>query len=315
MDQIYANHPLPILESRLDWLSATVKPGERQTILKGRVAAWIDRRVEQGYDRRGFQTPLYKGERTDGIAFGERTDDALVTLSGAMAQLHGPTLITWADTISRVDVQVTLREPNLRTNWAAYVDTLASLDERVKSGQLSTRLITSRPRGITAYIGHGASDRMLRCYDKTAESEDRYPPGCWRWEVQYRHKRAEVVAHKLLDGSVLAAECLGVVCSAYRYHNIVVPTLCLSNDWKDAGITLATDDERRLEWLKRCVAPAVERLSDHFGIETVLDALGMNGVIDTLESQAEAIKSLIDTNETLRGTNYGLMKNQMETLH
>lgn len=283
MDQIYQNHPLQILESRLDWLSATVKPGERQTIIKGRVATWIDNRVAQGYDRRGFKTPFYEGVRTDGLAFGERTDDALITLSGPMAQVHGPTLITWADTISRLDVEVTLREPNLRTNWAEYVDRLAAMDARVQSGQLQTRLITSRPRGVTSYIGDGASDRMLRCYDKTAESEDRYPPGSWRFEVQYRHKRAERVAQKLLEGSVLAAECLGAVCAAYRDHRIDVPTICIPNDWKDAGITLATDDERRLEWLKRCVAPAVERLTDHFGVDTVLDALGLNAIIDTLE--------------------------------
>jgi len=289
MDQIYANHPLQILESRLDWLSATVKPGRRQQVIKGRVATWIDHRVDQGYDRRGFKTPFYEGVRTDGIAFGERTADALITLSGPMAQVHGPTLITWADTISRVDVQVTLREPNLRTNWAVYVDALASLDERVKSGQLQTILTSSRPRGSSVRIGAGGSDRMLRCYDKTAESEDRYPPGCWRWEVQYRHKRAEMVARKLLAGSVLAAECLGVVCAAYRDHKIDVPTLCIPNDWKDAGITVATDDERRLEWLKRCVAPAVERLTDHFGTAIVLDALGLNAVIDTLEGQQDTI--------------------------
>ncbi len=304
MDQIYANHPLEILESRLDWLSATIKPGKRQTVVKGRVAAWIDARVDQGYDRSGFKTPLYEGFRTDGIAFGERTDDALITLSGPMAQVHGPTLITWADTISRLDVEVTLREPNLRANWAVYVDALASLDERVKSGQLQTRLITKRPRGVTSYIGEGASDRMLRCYDKTAQSKDRYPPGCWRWEVQYRHKRAERVAQKLLDGSVLAAECLGVVCAAYADHRIAVPTLCIANDWKDAGITLATDDERRLEWLKRCVAPAVERLTDHFGLDLVLDALGLNAVIDSLEGKRDMISLqamlLADATTTLR---------------
>jgi len=68
-----------------------------------------------------------------------------------------------------------------------------------------------------------------------------------------------------------------------------VPTLCIPNDWKDAGITVATDDERRLEWLKRCVAPAVERLTDHFGTAIVLDALGLNAVIDTLEGQQDTI--------------------------
>lgn len=292
MDQIYENHPLTILESRLDWLSATVKPGQRQKVIAGRVAAWIDQRCEEGYQRRAFQTPFYKGTRTDGIAWGERDDDASITLSGVMAYRHGPTLITWADTISRVDIQCTLLEPNLTRNWAEYVDRLAGLDERVKSGSLSTRLYRKRPEGITAYIGDGASDRMLRVYDKYAESEHVYPCGSWRWEVQYRHKRAAAVAHKLLDGSFLPQTCFAAVCRAFADYRIDVPALCIASTWTDAGITPRTDNERRLAWLRASVAPCVERLSEAFGTEIILDALGLNAVLDTLEGQKSTIMAL-----------------------
>ena len=295
MDHIYSNHPLPIFESRLDWLSATIKPGQRQTVLKGRVAAWIDQRVGAGFDRRGFQTPFYKGERTDGIAWGERTDDCSITLSGVMAAKHGPTLITWADTISRCDIQLTVQDPSLEHDWARYVDQLMGLDERVKSGQLSTRLYSQRPRGITSYVGDGASDRVLRTYDKTAESDGHYPPGSWRFEVQYRHQRSANVARKLLDNSVLAQACLGAVCAAYRDYRIDVPVLCIPLGWSDAGITPRTDNERRLLWLKRSVAPCVGRLVDHFGMDTVLDALDLQSVIDTLEGQKLTIDQLATT--------------------
>jgi hypothetical protein len=295
MDQIYENHPLLILESRLDWLSATVKPGQRQKIIAGKVAAWIDQRVAAGFDRRGFQTPFYKGVRTDGIAWGERTDDASITLSGEMASRYGPMVITWADTISRCDVQVTLLEPNLTRNWAGYVDRIAGLDERVKNKQTSTRLYTKRPDGITSYIGDGASDRMLRVYDKYAESEHHYPCGSWRWEVQYRHQRAAVVAQRLLDNHTLPGACLAAVCKAFLDYRIDVPALCIPQGWKDAGISQETDNDRRLAWLRRSVAPAVDKLMGAYGLETVLDALGLTAVVDTLEGQKAAMDYLDGT--------------------
>lgn len=303
MDSIYSTHPLPILESRLDWLSATIKPGQRQTVLKGRVAAWIADRVGQGYDFRSFQTPFYKGQRTDGIAWGERTEDCSITLSGVMASRHGPTLITWADTISRCDVQLTVQDPALDHDWARYVDRLMGLDERVKSEQLTTRLYSQRPKGVTSYVGDGASDRVLRTYDKTAESDDHYPPGCWRFEVQYRHQRSALVARKLLDHSVLAQACLAAVCAAYRDYRIDVPVLCIPSGWSDAGITPATDNDRRLAWLRRSVAPCVSRLVDHFGLETILDALDLNAVIDTLEEMRATLdfqQSILDGDISVR---------------
>lgn len=292
MTQMYVDHPLEILESRLDWLSVTVKPGQHQTVVKGRVAAWIDQRVEQGYNRKAFQTPFYRGTRVDGIAWGERTDDSSVTLSGSMAQQHGPTLITWADTISRCDVQVTLRDPNITRNWASYVNSLAGLDDRVKAGSLTTRLYTRTPDGTTAYIGDGASDRMMRVYDKYAESGHHYPVGSWRWEVQYRHQRAAKVARRLLDDSCRPSACLGRVCDAFHDLRIDVPALCLPARWNDAGITPRTDNERRLAWLKTSVAPCVERLTELYGMDIVLDALGLNAIIDSLEGQQETIKTL-----------------------
>ena len=292
MHQIYSNHPLPILESRLDWLSATVRPGTKQTVLKGRVAAWIDGRVKQGYDRKAFQTPFYVGVRTNGIAYGERRDDVLLTLSGEMAQRYGPTAITWADNVSRLDIQVTVQDPDLTHNWALYVDTMIGQDPRVKSGALTTRLYSQRPRGITSYIGDGASDKLCRVYDKAAESDDRYPPGAWRWETQYRHQRALSVARKLLDGLVLPATVLAAVCSAFVDYRIDVPALCIPQDWRDAGIEQATDDARRLAWLRRSVAPCVERLTEHFGYDQVLDALGLHAIIDTLEGVTHNVRTL-----------------------
>jgi DNA relaxase NicK len=291
----YANHPLQILESRLDWITATVKPGTRQGVVKGRIAAWIAAQESRGYKRTAFRTPFYEGVRTEGIAWGERTDDCLITLSGRQAAERGALVITWADTISRLDAQVTLQDPNLSADWATYVDEIAGLHPSVKSGETHTRLITARPHGVTSYIGSPSSDRMMRCYDKHAESDHQYPPGSWRFEVQWRHKRAQLAALRLLDQNVKPNAVLAAVCECYRQYGIDVPAQCLPAGWKDSAIATQTDTERRLAWLTRCIAPCVNDLIDGVGLERVMTALRLSSVIDTLAG----LKADLDAAETV----------------
>lgn len=300
----YQNHPCPILESRLDWITATIKPGERQNVVKGRIAAWISAQEASGYKRSRFVTPFYEGIRTEGIAWGVRIDDAMVTLSGKMAAERGALLVTWADTISRLDAQVTIQDGRLENDWATYCDQLAGQCPTVRSGETQTRLINSRPEGVTSYIGSPSSDRMLRCYDKWAESDHQYPPGAWRFEVQWRHKRADRAAQNLFAASMSPASVLAAVCNAYSQYGIAVPAACILPQWRDANITTRTDNERRLVWLRRSIAPAVGRLIDGVGLEVVLQALDLSCLADTIEglqgqlaTAEEAIKAMVWDNE------------------
>lgn len=294
MDQIYRHSPLSILESRLDWVTVTVRPGNRQLVLKGRAHLWMEDEVKRGSTRQAFKNPFYTGERAGGVTWGEREDDSMLVLSGVCAGRWGPIAVTWADNVSRLDVQVTTVDPDLSHDWAGYVDRLAALVPQVQSGELHTRLIRSRPDGVTCYIGSGRSDRMLRMYDKYAESGHVYPPGSWRWEVQYRHTRANSVANNLLQATSKPAACLGVVCSAYLAYGITLPAICLPLNWSDAGITTPTDNDRRMDWLRRSVAPAIVKLHERYSTEDILDALGLVSVIDTLEGQRAALEAAFD---------------------
>jgi hypothetical protein len=123
------------------------------------------------------------------------------------------------------------------------------------------------------------------------------------------------VASRLLNGSFLPQSCLDVVCAAFRDYRIDVPTLCIPQGWKDHGHVDATDDERRLAWLRRCVAPCVERLTDHYGLEIVLDSLGMDAVIETLEGQRIALNSLSAEFERQTGLLADVPQIGVETLH
>lgn len=292
MNDTQTRPTVPILESRLDWLTATVKPGNKQQVVKGRVESWMARREADGYPRHKFVTPFYQGERVNGIAIGLREDDAMITLSGPQASEHGAMVITWADTVSRLDAQITVQEPDLSKDWAGYVDAVAGQSNLVKSKAIKTRLIRQRPNGVTSYIGSPGADRMLRCYDKHAESDGDYPPGAWRFEVQWRHNRATNAAYALLNRGISPLSCLESICSAYLSYGVSLPVHCLPPGWRDANIRSRTDNQRRLDWLHTSIAPVVGKLIDAEGVDTVLGALGLQFIVDTLDVQASMLRAI-----------------------
>lgn len=51
--------------------------------------------------------------------------------------------------------------------------------------------------GETIYLGSPASDKRLRIYDKTIESQGERD--CNRWEVEFRRKKADCVGHELIE--------------------------------------------------------------------------------------------------------------------
>lgn len=298
MDVWQFNSPQQVLEARIDWLTCTVKAGQQLGVLNSRATAIMSIREREGFKKRPWNYLGYTGETIDGCTWGTRKSDGLLRLSGDMAARYAPTAIVFADNISRLDVQVTLVDQNLRMNWARWVDNQIGLWPRVQSGELETRLIEKRPVGTTSYIGSRSSDRMLRCYDKHAESEGEYPLGSWRWEVEYKHLRAMGVARNLQLNSFKPQHCLDTVCKAYQSYNITMPTLCMPTGWRDAGVKHTSDDERRLQWLKTSVAPMIERLRESHTLETVAGALGLTDVYDTIE----VLHSLLDKSEERNAT-------------
>jgi len=290
MSTIYDGSPLPILEARLDWVTATIKSPAIREIVRGRAGYWMTKRKEQGYVQKSFKTPFYEGQQVDGLAVGIRRDDMLVNLSGKLAAVYGPQVITWADNISRLDVQVTLQDGDLTHRWAEYVNDLAKLHTEVKSEATHTRFITSTPHGSTCYIGSPGSSRMLRCYDKWAESDGEYPPGSWRWEVQWRHHRAKTNAQQFISHGASPTTALNAVCDAYHHFGIAVPAVCIPTGWKDRNIKGKTDQQRQLDWLKTSIAPCVGRLIDAVGFRPVLTALDLESILDTIDSQARMIE-------------------------
>jgi len=183
-------------------------------------------------------------------------------------------MMVFADNVSRFDVQTTVLDREGVSNLASNAMMKASENAQVQSGIVTTKYTVSTPDGATFNIGSRASDRFLRLYDKTAESEGEYPTRSWRYEIEYKGKRAYKVASDLL---VQRREDSGIhnrIRAAFNQYGLNVTGEEPSFGWRDAGIIQATDDQRRLEWVRRCIRPVVGRLVEAYDSETVAAALG-----------------------------------------
>jgi hypothetical protein len=114
---------------------------------------------------------------------------------------------------------------------------------------------------------------MMRVYDKWAETDGAYPPGSWRWEMEYKQdvagKAARALAHSTFGPRAIVA-CLQGECERYGFD---FPSLPLGDNWRPIAVKLPSDDERRLEWIRTSVRPTIIRMLETYDIDTITTAL------------------------------------------
>lgn len=269
---------LTCLSAGIDYVTATGTPGIRERILSGLVRTWFKKREGEGHHGKQWSFNGYSGETIDGLSYGQRYDSSIVRVSGELARERGATVLRLSTHVSRLDVQITLQDDVQVCSWAKRAQDQAWDDGRVKSGMTKTTLSQSTPDGTMYTLGSRISERYYRIYDKTAESKGLWPPGCWRWEIEYKGNRATRVAAHIAADAWSAEACRSVVDSAFSDYGIELPYDRMPRNWKDRSPREETDDEKRLEWLSSTIRPAVQRLRESIDHVTILEALGLDDV-------------------------------------
>jgi len=263
-----------LLECGVDWMTATAGKGARADAIAHRSREYALERSCEGYQLKPWAWNGYVGQVVDGCSWGRREDGVIVRLSGSMATRHWKSMLVFADNVSRLDVQVTVLDQEAVSNLALNVYRKAGEHPMVQSGMTTTKYTESTPTGSTCNVGSRSSDRYMRLYDKTAESGGEYPNRSWRYEIEYKNRRAYKVASAILASRHEALACHERVCAAWKDYGIAVPGPCPTLGWRDAGVVHATDDQRRLEWVRKCIRPVIGRLVEAYDAETVAAALG-----------------------------------------
>lgn len=265
-----------LVSAGVDWLTCTARDPARSENL--RAVAWqlLYEQAGLGSDLKPWSWMGYGGYICGPIAMGERHDGCYCRLSGRCAHDNWRRCAVWADNVSRIDLQCTVRLPDTTNPAALAYAAVQHPDIRRRGRAVTTAThIENTKRGETTYIGSRSSDRMGRLYNKGVESKEEVYRDCWRWEIEYKNRAAPHVSGWL---SLQPDDATAVAATVHRaYADWGAPP-----DWRAGALDVSspparqqTDDERRLAWLYAQVRPVVAGLTERGRLVEVVRALGL----------------------------------------
>lgn len=264
-----------VIEARVDWITITQRVGTPGDLLLDLGAKLLSKEREDGNkcSTRSFEG--YYGSASAHVFSGWRLDGACVRLGGGMARDFWRDAARLATNVSRVDIAVTAISSPPDDHLAS--ESWSRIPNRPSTGGRPTdySLIQARLGGETLYCGSRSSEKFGRLYDKHRESRGQYPPGAWRFEVEYKGDDAKVVTNALLE-SENEANHIGLgVAARFRLWGVEVPWTPPPGDWVDTANYTPTTNETRFKWLGDTVRSTVENLSLHYSGEELRKALGL----------------------------------------
>jgi hypothetical protein len=249
----------------------------------GNVSALFDwasevfvREVDCGNELRAWGTHGFSGHRAGEIAVACRGGRTLVIVSGTSARAHFRTIIPFADNVSRYDGQVTVRAADARDTIieGALHALKGSLKRRGRVIGWEHRLRSDL--GETVYIGSRLSSWYGRVYNKGVKDKSPEYRDCWRYEVELKKPYALHAARWVSGQDSEAASVRALVSHGYRARGV--------DPCFDAGavaVDLAfsdppSTDERRLNYLRKCIRPMVAKMLQRHTREELRRTLGLS---------------------------------------
>jgi DNA relaxase NicK len=242
----------------LDWLTVTARDILRCRELSDVAHVAAHSELELGHEEKAYEALGYRGWRCGQVAFGTRSDGAILRLSGGLTNEHWRAALHVAENVTRVDVAVdVLHEPaSVRLGREAY---RAAARKSGRNGRppLCT-IVASTDGGQTTYVGSRSSECYGRLYDKGREQKTLGPGEWWRYEVEFKGDAATWVS-STLQGDKGAATCLGIVRHWFSSRGVDPPPGQREIAFVK-GLAPLPDDDRRLKWLREQVRPTVRLL-------------------------------------------------------
>ena len=234
----------------------------------------MDHHAALGGIKAGWGMSGYSGFRCGEIEMGKRGPELIVRLMSGTAQRSWRRIYELADTVTRIDVQVTvdMGQDCQRFVWD-YYKRASKQSAKVKGGP-KVNVILGNDGGATLYCGARTSNRFGRVYAKGPQSKNNDFKNCLRFEVQYNSRMAKGVARAL---SNTRSENDACIARSVRFFRDRIGTIPVST----AIVTIdrcsrsRSDVHRKLIWLRESVSPSVRLLSNMGYSLEVLRALGL----------------------------------------
>lgn len=285
-----------VLESQVDWITATARTGHGGTELLDLGATILTEERSKGNYGRPTTFEGYHGTVSQHCFVGYRLDGACIRLGGSLARDRWSQVAHIATNVSRLDVAVTAAsQPGTDHLAIDYWRGTAGLARR-EGRPLEYTLIQTRGAGDTLYCGRRSSERFGRIYDKHQESKGLYPRGAWRFELEYKGGPAKEVASRLAAAADVPRAILGIIENRYQEWGVITPWDTVTATFSDRAPRTPTDNESRMKWLTEQVSGTVERLSASYTGEQLRKALGLQ--VDTIAQHLLNVGEMDDARDS-----------------
>jgi hypothetical protein len=292
---LYGEMNLPILEARPDWISASARTSVQSLQLGALAGEGINHEAGRGEKVRAWNTHGYEGFASGRWRWAANTEGVIVQVSQEEASIWAKSIAQLATHWSRVDYCVTALDEGGNVHpdvdyWLKWIDGTG-----IKRRNAQLTRIQEAWGGASVFVGSRASSHYLRCYDKHAESEGRYPAGSWRWEVELKGVASEHEHAFWQESEMSTNATAGLVSNAFRHYGLPLPWRATGRESQHFEDRQPADADRLLRWFSTQVNPSVQWVKSVRGLEPVTDALGLTeAIIDQRESLRKRIERRLE---------------------
>jgi len=258
----------------VDYITCTARRPAMMAALLSLGQELVYQEGQIGGVRKAWYFHGFAGQSAGQVSAGFKSDGVCVRASGAAARDSAAELISCADNVSRLDLQLTVRASNCTLQYAKDEYRVLNQRPRRKGGQLEHSLITSTYTGDTLYYGRRVSDQFGRLYNKSAEEKSVEDPPRWRFEVEYKRAYAKAAAARYAASNKSPGWVAGTVARWFSDRGTRPPVSDLALGAIRSDPRGTAQEAARLEWLKRSVRPAVIELAAKYGWPDMMSLLG-----------------------------------------
>lgn len=252
--------PSRIVDVGVDWFTTTAVCAKDATLLLLKGELYTFREAQLGFYRKGWKMSGYSGWRCGRCEYGSREDGAIIRLSSALAASEWWDVYQVTERCSRIDLQVTLKcDEDPTSEILAMRAMTGKFYENRGDGPKITMWLDSE-NGATIYLGSRRSDLYFRAYNKAAQSKLPEYEGCLRLELEVKNHLALHVIGLMLAAETVQQGILSVIDSYCGNRGIVTNFSSTVLGSLSEPSTIYPDALRSLEFLRRQVAPTVQRL-------------------------------------------------------
>lgn len=258
----------------VDWLTCTAHRPGRVGALLSFGKDLLDQEEGSGAVRQAFHSHGYAGWSAGGVSTAFNGSSTLVRLSGATARECAAGAIAYADNVSRLDVQATVRASTLGSNYAEELFSSLSRTGGSRGRPIARTLIKQSDGGGGIYLGKRISDQYGRIYNKSAEEKEKTSSPRWRYEVEFKRKYALAAAKAYVASEHRDTWITGQVVRWFSDRGVSPPISAVASPTVRGDARGSAAQASRIQWLKVGVRPVVVELAREYGWPDVLRLLG-----------------------------------------